>query len=841
MMNTKKVTALESSVGADERQPPQSNYSIAQNLALCEVPDKISFPEGQYDCLSNLPEEVRSSGLFCAWRRENRDGKMTKVPYNPCTGFRAKSNDPKSFTSYFNAIRFHGFDGLGLGIFGNICAIDLDDCISDSGSFTSTAAEIIAIMHSYTEISPSGNGVHILFRADDFQYDTTKYRIMNRAQHIEVYVAGATQKYVTVTGRVADSMKFDYGDRSQELQLVLDQYMLRDDTCHAVNGVNVVNAVNGVNSSAQLPQSDAQLIELAMHSRGGEQFRQLWNGSWAGHKSQSEADLALCGQLAFWTGKDAARMDDLFRSSGLMRAKWDQRHGKDTYGALTIQKAIASCHHVYQPKHEQQKTTQQFMTLLPLNDQVSALPTFPVECLPQTLCAYVQAVADHTQTYADMAAVIGLGVLAVCLQGKYVVQAMPGYEEPLSLYVLPIAAPGERKSSVMTKMTRPLYDYEHDYNADRAAEIRRNKHERESLERQINIQQEKLKHTLSAQEEADLQRLQDALADMEELTATRFFADDCSSEALTHLLASNGGVLSVISTEGGIFDIIAGRYSKQINIDVWLKGHCGDPILVDRLGRDAEYIPHPALSAILSVQPSVLEEIMSNTVMNGRGLIARFLFSYPPSKIGKREFCAPMIPLKVETDYHAMIYRLMSVEKTPTSIQLTLTNAAMRIMNDYFRQHEAYLVGDGQPISEWAGKYIGTVLRIAGLLHAAEHNRSDTTIAAETIERAICIGKYFLAHSSYAYSLMGNDLGTKKAQYVVNKIRSGHVSTIRRWELMKICRCKYFKTKDDFLPTLELLENSGYIRIEENTSRLGAGRKPDVMIVVNPLVHEVTS
>ena len=77
----------------------------------------------------------------------------------------------------------------------------------------------------------------------------------------------------------------------------------------------------------------------------------------------------------------------------------------------------------------------------------------------------------------------------------------------------------------------------------------------------------------------------------------------------------------MISTEGGIFDIMAGRYSNKSNIDVWLKGHCGDAIYVDRMTREAECIMHPALSAILSIQPSVLDEIMSNTTMTGRGLI----------------------------------------------------------------------------------------------------------------------------------------------------------------------------------------------------------------------------
>ena len=186
-----------------------------------------------------------------------------------------------------------------------------------------------------------------------------------------------------------------------------------------------------------------------------------------------------------------------------------------------------------------------------------------------------------------------------------------------------IASPGERKSSVMKDMTKYLYDYEHDFNESHAEEIRASKRKREDLERQIAGLQKKLENKRNLQMENELHELEAQREQLPERKPARFFADDCSSEALTSLIASSHGIFSVISTEGGIFDIMAGRYSGKANLDVWLKGHCGDAIRVDRMGREPEYIPHPALSAILSIQPSVLDEIMSNTTMNGRGLIAK--------------------------------------------------------------------------------------------------------------------------------------------------------------------------------------------------------------------------
>ena len=117
----------------------------------------------------------------------------------------------------------------------------------------------------------------------------------------------------------------------------------------------------------------------------------------------------------------------------------------------------------------------------------------------------------------------------------------------------------------------------------RGPEIRKNRQDRENLERKIEGLRDRLRKKGSEEAEAELFELEEELDNLEEMKTVRFFADDCSSEALTSLLANNGGVFSVISTEGGIFDIMAGRYSNKANIDVWLKGHCGDAIRVDRL------------------------------------------------------------------------------------------------------------------------------------------------------------------------------------------------------------------------------------------------------------------
>lgn len=298
--------------------------------------------------IENIPAYLREHGLFCLWKYEDRDGRRTKMPYNPNSPQdRAKSNDRSTFAPMDKAAaRANGFNGLGIGIFGSIAGIDIDHCMKD-GKLSAMAADIVETMDAYTEISPSGEGLRILFLAPGFRYDTGKYYIKDSKQGLEIYIAGMTQRYLTVTGNTLRSR--DILDRADRLQTILDKYMKRPQQ-------PTQTAAPMPGSPADI--SDRELLDKAMNARNGGQFKSLWEGSIMNYPSQSEADQALCNLLAFWTGKDAARMDALFRQSGLMRDKWNRRQSGTTYGAITIQKAIASCGEVYTPPQKRPQAPQ---------------------------------------------------------------------------------------------------------------------------------------------------------------------------------------------------------------------------------------------------------------------------------------------------------------------------------------------------------------------------------------------------------------------------------------------------------------------------------------------------
>jgi putative DNA primase/helicase len=287
-----------------------------------------------------LPAQLKENALFCVWKYEERDGKATKVPYNPRTGGMAQSNNRTTFAPLTVAEAAQAqYDGLGVGIFDDVCAIDIDHCITD-GQFNGLCMDVMATMNAYTEYSPSGTGIRILFKATGFVYDKTKYYINNQGAGLEIYIAGATQKYVTVTGN-SITQGYDLEERGAELQTILDRYMVREK-----KPARDITTPHLIASTLE----EHELIGKAKGAKNGDLFSALYAGDITSYKSQSEADQALCNMLAFWTNCDPVRMDRLFRVSGLMRDKWDRQQSGSTYGAITIQEAIASCTTTYNPQ-----------------------------------------------------------------------------------------------------------------------------------------------------------------------------------------------------------------------------------------------------------------------------------------------------------------------------------------------------------------------------------------------------------------------------------------------------------------------------------------------------------
>jgi hypothetical protein len=270
--------------------------------------------------------DIRDLRQWVVWCSEERHGKPTKIPYSPATGQRASSTNPQSWASYQQAVRAckeHGYDGIGFVFTAEdeLCGVDLDGCLDPkTGGLEDWARQIVEELDSYTEISPSGTGVHILIRA-------TLPEGRNRKGRFEAYDRG---RYFTVSGKHLAGTPQAIEDRQEELQDVVRRVFGEP----SANGHSVPLAAP---HQLQNGLSDDDVIRKALAASNGERFSRLWAGDAADYGSRSEADLALCGMLAFWTGGDAVRIDTLFRRSGLYRKKWDCKD----YREKTIAEALS--------------------------------------------------------------------------------------------------------------------------------------------------------------------------------------------------------------------------------------------------------------------------------------------------------------------------------------------------------------------------------------------------------------------------------------------------------------------------------------------------------------------
>ncbi len=171
-------------------------------------------------------------------------------------------------------------------------------------------------------------------------------------------------------------------------------------------------------------------------------------------------------------------------------------------------------------------------------------------------------------------------------------------------------------------------------------------------------------------------------------------------------MANNGGVLTIISTEGGLFDILNGKYSNTVSIDTVLKAYSCEPIRVDRKGSENETVDSPALTMLLSAQENVLEGLLSNEVFRNRGLTGRILYCKPASKMGSRPFQTPAIPEGLEEAYHQLLLDLLNIPRPKTKRIIKLDFAATALLEHFHKWLEPKLIKDLEEISDWAGRLL---------------------------------------------------------------------------------------------------------------------------------------
>ena len=355
---------------------------MAEEPVVRSIPETMELPLNEENSVKNthtgfrkisLAELKSACKIWVNWKYQEVNGRTTKVPLNSHTGYKAKSDNPDTWSSYDEAVQQQAFlsaDGIGL-MFGKIdeeyavCGIDIDAHHCDDNK---QAQEVIELFNgTYVETSPSGNGFHILFLAKPSQVPTvqmygkmklnTKYYYKNPHNELECYIAGLTNRYFTFTGNKI-SEKDALIDKTEELLIFLDKYMQKENFKTPTNSQNFQAPIEdkkavseSVFPSTPAEASDIQQqlpsdwLEVARKAKNGDKFSALYDFGDVSlyNNDDSSADMALCSMLAFYLQGDSVAIDKAFRASALYRQKWERAD----YRQNTIQKAIDACNGTY--------------------------------------------------------------------------------------------------------------------------------------------------------------------------------------------------------------------------------------------------------------------------------------------------------------------------------------------------------------------------------------------------------------------------------------------------------------------------------------------------------------
>ncbi len=490
----------------------------------------------------------------------------------------------------------------------------------------------------------------------------------------------------------------------------------------------------------------------------------------------------------------------------------------------------------------------EWLELIPLEEY--DLPAFPVNALPESLKDFVNAVAESLQVPFDLPAMLSLAAVSCVVGGRCNVLGKPDWTEQLNIYVVVVMPSATRKSAVFKLMTEQIQICERELRESLKPEIEKCKSEYRILDNR----RKKLEQEVSKGKGGDLEldQVNREIANFQWIREPRLIASDVTVEVVSRLLSENNGRLGIFSAEGGLFATFAGRYSdnKPVN-DVFLKAHVGDLIVVDRIGRESECIEHPELTIGLCIQPTILENLGHKRLLQDSGLLARFLFCIPDSKLGTGTFDTPAIPEIYKSQYNQIIKCLFeNVYKSENVFTLSLAPEAVDKFRTYYEEIEKLLKDDGElkSILSWAGKLRGSVLRIAGLIELvkfteqfidfmSEDEFKIPKISLETIESAIKIGWYLTPHAKAAFSQLQMDKDIIIAKRMVKYIRKESKEIISKRELFEHTKGAVdVAVVEDIEPAIETLEKHAYLRPQlQNQNEVKRGRKSELW-EINPVL-----
>lgn len=468
-------------------------------------------------------------------------------------------------------------------------------------------------------------------------------------------------------------------------------------------------------------------------------------------------------------------------------------------------------------------------------------PDFPEDILRGVWGDMARAVSASTQTPTALGIMCALGVLATVMQRRFEVSPYGDeYTEPSNLFLASASVSGTRKTAVMNAFLAPIPKWEKIQRDRHRVLIARANAARSTAKKRIEALSQQ---AAKCKDATELQAIRDAIEheelDMpEEIWAPRLFTGDCTAERLQALLFENSERMAVHSDEPGIFRVMAGAYSGGTqNLDVFLQGHAGSALRIDRAGRIA-HVDKPALSFNLMIQPGLMSEVAGSKGFRDSGLLARFLYAVPATNVGKRDVRKhSSIDASVRDRYERGVMSLLEgwmcePGTVPTVHILNLTDPARELWLD-FSQYIEDRQGDGQEfesIRDWTSKLPGATARIALLLELAEVGLLAESVSSDAMGRAIRLAKVLIPHAQCAFGLLGTDSTDADALAVLKWARNRGEEVFTRREAHKAMQGR-FTSVDKLKQAMERLDAMDCVR---EFKRSPKGVKPSICYRLNP-------
>jgi hypothetical protein len=682
----------------------------------------------------NVAQELKVLDQWVGWCWKQIGKKWTKVPYDLRTGRAAASDDPGTWAPY-SVTEGHPNIGLVFSEDDPYCGIDLDGCVDpETGEITKLARQIIDRMDSYSEISPSGTGVKIFIRGL-----VPGPRRKNPQKNMEVY---DRKRFFTVTGHHLAWTPKTIEDRQEELEALYAWLFPKEEK-------NTTQSSDGAVTNHDL--SDEDILSKAFRAANGDKFLKLWNGDASDYQSHSEADLALCAMLAFWTGPDPERIERMFSESRLSeRSKWRER---SSYRRDTVAKALDGMTEFYD---QATGATLVVSKKSDLSGSVVDLPSFPVllpeappfptDALPQAARRFVEEGAEAIGCAPDLLALPVLAVLSAGIGASRVVEIKRSWREGATLFLAVVASPGEKKTPAANAARRPVLKRQ----AEKRQEFKAKKEEHERETREWKA------HCRDARSAGETEP-----PPPPEPTMERTYADDTTVESLVGILEDNPRGVLIYKDEltgwvRGHDQYKAG--GKGADRQHWLSVWSNQAIVVDRKSRqgDPTYVERPWVSLVGGIQPAMLPELGGSME---DGLLDRFLFCYP--KHSQTDLSDVEIGADTEAEYAALYAKLSSLRMAEDEFGQEAPNVvpmsweARRLFKEIHDEMGREALAPGFPLrlqGVWAKMrgYLARISLILALSRSVEHNLPEQ-VEEEDVKNAARIVAYFKAHAKRVY------------------------------------------------------------------------------------------